>query len=412
MSVASTTSDQVPRAVDAVAAADRGDLGRVDNTLFEHAPPSGLQRRLGLVQPDNLNVARRAWLVVLVGWLPLVVLAIVQSAWTATDELTPLLWEIGVHARYLIAAPLFVIAEAVCAPQLNAIAHRFMGSGIVDERDHADVADAVASTRRLLASPAAEVVVVVLAYLVAAASAFSYPPDQLPVWAQPTGGMPRLSLAAWWHTLVSLPLLLILIFGWLWRLALWTRLLWRVSRLRLRLVASHPDHCAGIGFLGRSVRAFAIVAMALAVIVAGRSAHIVLTGGAFPTPHLYFNVGLLMTILALFVAPLLVFMPPLVDAWRRGTLEYGALANQVGHAFERKWLDGHKTDSSALEKPDFSATTDLYSVAANVYAMRFVPVDLKDLIALALAMLVPFIPVVLLAFPLDVIWKQVKSLLL
>lgn len=407
MSVVSTMSDQAPRAADAVDAADRGD-----DALFEYAPPSGLQRRFGLVKPGELNVVRRAWLVVLVGWLPLILLAIVQSVITRTDELTALFWEIGVHARYLVAAPLLVVAEAVCAPQLNVVAHHFMSSDIVDERDRPKVADAVASTRRLLASPTAEVVMVVLAYLVSAAAAFSYPPDQLPVWAQPTGGMPRLSLAAWWHTLVTLPLLLVLIFGWLWRLALWTRLLWRVSRLKLRLVASHPDHCAGVAFLGRSVRAFAIVGMALAVIVAGRSAHAVMTGGGLPTQHFLFNIGLLVTVIALFVAPLLVFVPPLAQAWRRGALEYGALANQVGHAFERKWLDGQKVDSAALEKPDFSATTDLYSVAANVYAMRFVPVDLKDLIALAVAMLLPFVPVVLLAFPLDVIWTQVKSLLL
>jgi hypothetical protein len=412
MSVVSTMSDQAPPRIEAVGTTERGDAEHGDAALFEYAPPSGAQRRFGLVKPRELNVGRRALLVVLVGWLPLVLLAIVQSLTTRTEELTPLLLEVGVHARYLIAAPQHVIAEAVCAPQLNVIAHRFMSGGIVDERDHAKVADAVASTRRLLAAPAAEVVVVVLAYLVAGAAALSYPTDQLPVWAQPIGGMPRLSLAAWWHTLVSLPLLLILIFGGLWRLALWTRLLWCVSRLRLRLVASHPDHCAGIGFLGHSVRAFAIVGMALAVIVAGRSAHTVMTGGGLPTQHFFFNIGLLVTILALFVAPLLVFIPPLLNAWRHGTVEYGSLANQVGRAFEHKWLDGNRADSAALEKPDFSATTDLYSVAANVYAMRFVPVDLKDLIPLAVAMVLPFVPVVLLAVPLDVIWKQVKSLLL
>ena len=407
MSVASSTSTQPHPAADAAGAADRGD-----DILFEYGPPNGVQQHVGLVKPEDLNVGRRALLVVLVGWLPLILLAIVQSVSTRTNELISLFWEVGVHARYLVAAPLLVIAEAVCAPQLNVIAHRFMSGGIVDEADREKVAEAVRSTRQRLRSPIAEVVVVLLAYLVAGSAAFSFPTDQLPVWAQPIGGMPRLSLAAWWHTLVSLPLLLVLILGWLWRLALWTQLLWRVSRLKLRLVASHPDHCAGIAFLGHSVRAFAIVGMAIAVIVAGRSAHTVLTGGGLPTHHFYFNIGLLVTIMVLFVAPLIVFLPPLLHAWRLGSFEYGALANQVGRAFEHKWLDGHKADSSALEKPDFSATTDLYSVAANVYSMRFVPVGLKDLIPLAVAMVLPFVPVVLLAFPLEVIWKQVKSLLL
>jgi len=36
--------------------------------------------------------------------------------------------------------------------------------------------------------------------------------------------------------LVSLPLLLVLFFGWLWRLFLWVRFLWCLSRLDLHLI--------------------------------------------------------------------------------------------------------------------------------------------------------------------------------
>jgi hypothetical protein len=79
--------------------------------------------------------------------------------------------------------------------------------------------------------------------------------------------------------------------------------------------------------------------------------------------------------------------------------------------FERKWLDPPKVDQTALDRPDFSATTDLYSVVSNVYSMRFLPVDYKDLVVLAVAMLIPFLPVALLVFPVDVILKHAKSLL-
>ena len=65
-----------------------------------------------------------------------------------------------------------------------------------------------------------------------------------------------------------------------------------------------------------------------------------------------------------------------------------------------------------LEKPDFSTVNDLYAVVANVHSIRFVPVDIKDLIMLAAAILLPFVPVVLLAFPLDEIWNYIGSLLL
>lgn len=396
-----------PLAIERVTGMNRTDAG---NFLFERAPPVGVQRRLGLVTPGNLNVGRRALLVVLMGWAPLVVLAAVQSLSAGVDVVTPLLWEVGVHARYLLAAPLLVLAEAACALQLNEVVCHFTRSGIVGDQDRGRFDEAVGSTRRWLRSGVAEVTTILLAYLIAIAAATSYPLEQMPAWAAPVAGMPRYSLAGWWHTLISLPLLLLLIFGWCWRLALWTRLLWRVSRLDLRLVASHPDQCGGLSFLGHSVRAFAIVGMALAAIAAGRSAHLVLAGGGLPTPHFLFNASLLATIAALFVGPLLVFIPTLMRAWQRGTLAYGALANQVGHAFERRWLS-QSVDKSALEKSDFSATTDLFGVVANVHAIRFLPLGLKDLIALAAAMLLPFVPVVLLAFPLEEIWKYTKSLL-
>jgi hypothetical protein len=385
--------------------------GGSDDTLFEHAPPMRAQQRLGLVKAGNLNINRRALLFVLIGWVPLVVLALAQSAAWGTDDLASLLWQIGVHARYLFAVPLLVIAEAACAPQLNEIVRNFIDSGIVDEHGRDRFERAVASTRTLLRSSTAELMLLALAYVVALSAALTHPPDQIPTWAKSGGITPLFSLAGWWHALVSLPLLLMLIFGWIWRLALWTRLLWLISRLPLRLVASHPDRCAGLSFLGHSVRAFAVVALAFSAILAGKSAVLVLSGSGLPTPNLYLNAGFALAIIALFVAPLLVFTPALVNAWRRGTLQYDALAERVGHAFERKWLDERKAGQGALDKPDFSATTDLYSIVANVHAIRLVPVDLKDLIAITVALLIPFVPVVLLAFPLDVIWDHAKSLL-
>jgi hypothetical protein len=388
------------------AAMIRGDA----DALFEHAPPIGLQRKLGLIRPDDLAIRRRALLVVLVAWAPLLLLAVVQSLLARADLVSAVLQEVGLHARYLIAAPILVLAEAACAPQLNAIIRRFCEGGAVGERDLARFDEAVTSTRSLLRSSTAEVGVFVLAYLIVLATALWRPLDQLPIWAQPVGGMPRYSLAGWWHMLVSLPLLLMLIFGWFWRLALWSRLLWRISRLELRLVASHPDGRAGLSFLGYSVRAFAAVALALAIIAAGRSARMVLASGELPIHTLVFDGALLLTVAALFVAPLLVFTPTLMRTWRQGALAYDALAERLGHAFERKWL-ASEADQSARDPADFSAAADLYSVVANVHAIRLVPVGLKDLIVIAVALLAPFAPVLLLAVPRDVLWAHVSSLL-
>ncbi|RWP54833.1 hypothetical protein [Mesorhizobium sp.] len=383
-----------------------------NEVLFENGPPVGLQRRLGLVRGSQLNVGRRAMIVGAVGWAPLLVLAGIQNVTMHTGGITPLLWDAGMHARYLIAAPLLVLAEALCAPRLNAIVRHFADAGLVTNRDRGTYDAAVASTRAQLNSRAAEIIVIALAYLLMSAAAFSLPFDQVPVWHKTGGSAPAFSPAGWWHVLVSLPLLLTLLLGWTWRLALWAHLLWRIARLDLRLLASHPDGAAGLAVLGYSLRAFSLLAMALAAIVAGRSANIVFVDGALPRDHTIFSAGLLVVVGALFAAPLFFFTPMLMRALQRGSFEYGALATQVGAAFEEKWLGRDRpVDKSALEKPDFSATTDLYAIVANVYALRLVPIDLKSIAMLGIALLLPFVPVVFLALPMAEILAGLKGLL-
>ena len=199
--------------------------------------------------------------------------------------------------------------------------------------------------------------------------------------------------------------------GWIWRLALWARLLARIARLDLRLLASHPDHCAGLSFLGHSLRAFSIVALALSTIVAGRTADFVLGARNAPPRFLYVSIGVVVATLLLLVAPLFIFVPTLMRTWRKATFDYGRLAGQTGFAFERAWLDAPEPGARALEASDFSATTDLYAIASNVYAIRFVPIDTKDVLTLIGALALPFVPVLLLAVPLNVILDQVKNLL-
>lgn len=386
--------------------------GPVEGELFENAPPTALQKRLGLIRPRRLSVGRRALLVVLIAWAPIVLLTVGQSFVMGTDGLASLLREVGVHARYLIAAPLLIFAEAECAPRLDAIARHFVNAGLIPDHDLPRYEAAVTSTKRLLDPPSLEIAAIMIAYLLVASSALTYPIEQVPTWHKTAGVAPAYSLAGWWHVLVSMPLLLLLLLGWAWRLALWTRLLWLIAHLDIRLVASHPDRAAGLGFVAQSVRAFAIVALALATIVAGHAARLVLMGGTLPSKDFSINIVLLAVAGALFVLPLLAFTPTLMRTWRRGMFEYGALARRVGVTFEDKWLDADKpVGPSALEKPDFSTMADLYSVAGDAYALRFVPIDIKSLLVLAGALLLPFIPVVLLAIPADTVWMSLKGLL-
>jgi len=109
-----------------------------------------------------------------------------------------------------------------------------------------------------------------------------------------------------------------------------------------------------------------------------------------------------------------VFTPVLRSLRVRGSVEYGTLSCVVGHAFEAKWIsnDAGNGRSDALEAPDFSATTDLYSIASNVYQMRYLPLGPKAVGELIVFTLLPFVPVVLLSVPIDTLLQELKKILL
>jgi hypothetical protein len=65
-----------------------------------------------------------------------------------------------------------------------------------------------------------------------------------------------------------------------------------------------------------------------------------------------------------------------------------------------------------LQTQAFSATTDLYQVAANVYTMKFMPVDLISAALLASATLLPFLPVLLISQPLDQMLSKLAGFLI
>ena len=131
------------------------------------------------------------------------------------------------------------------------------------------------------------------------------------------------SLAGWWFGCVSLPLFQFILLRWYFRLFIWARFLWHVSRIELKLVPTHPDRCGGLGFLASVSAAFAPVAAG-----PGRS-----DGGDDCKPDFFRrgetaavqggNHRLVAVMLFAVFGPLLVFIPVLGRAKRAGLREYG-----------------------------------------------------------------------------------------
>jgi hypothetical protein len=388
-------------------------LSRSESGFFEGEPRSGVSR-LRVVQFGDPHVIRKALLVVGIGWAPLFILSCFQSFVSHSAGVTAFLTDVGAQARFLIAAPLFVLAEQSCAPRLGAIGRNFGNADLVPMHERSRFDTAIRSTGQLLNSPVVAVAIVTMAYVLVLGLARTIPSQGIETWHQSDSAWAfGYSPAGWWHVLVSLPLLIMLMLGWLWRLVLWARFLWLMARLDLRLNAAHPDHVAGLRFVGHSLRAFAIIAFALGAIVAGQVATAMTHRGASLNDYVFVVGGLLVVVVLAFVGPLLIFVRTLLQHTWRGVLEYGALADRMGQQFERKWFrrgDLHR--DNPLAAPDFSATIDLYSIVSNVYAMRPVPIDVQSLTVLVTALLLPFLPVVLMEVPVSTLISTLRKLVL
>jgi hypothetical protein len=380
-----------------------------EHVPFESAPPHRFESWLGLIRAGSPRVVRRAVLALVIGWVPLALLTLLHGDFMRPDHANAFIFDFGAHARFLITAPLLILAESLCAPRLAAIARHFVTGGLVAEAERPAYERAVDSTRRLLQSKAAEILTFVLAYALVASLLFGAADAEVPLWhASIAGGHLAATPAGWWGLLVSLPLLLLLLLGWLWRVGVWTRFLWLMSRMKLRLIPSHPDHAGGLKFVGYSLEAFVPLAFTFGVLGAGVVLNQVVNRGAPPTQFKYLAVGVAVFAVVLFAAPLLVFVRRLIEEHHRGMLAYGAFASRAGDEFERKWLMG-PVDEQTLRSPDFAPTNSLYSIGGHAFAMSRLPFEPRSLAVLAGAALLPFVPVVVLSVPLDVLLRKVAG---
>ena len=187
---------------------------------------------------------------------------------------------------------------------------------------------------------------------------------------------------------VSLPLWQFLLLRWYFRLFIWARFLWQVSRIELKIVPTHPDQCGGMGFLELVSYALAPLLLAQGAALAGLIADQIFFAGAKLPAFKLELVGLVAVLVFAILGPLLVFSPQLVAARRRGLLEYGALAQRQVRELEDKWLRGVAPAGEPL-------TGNVGGSFAAVKSMRPSPFGMRTVLQLAVVTLVPVVPLTL-----------------
>jgi hypothetical protein len=385
-----------------------------DFSLVLGGPLFQLLRRARLSDDALMLVRQRVVVIALLAWLPLLVLSTLEGHVLGGSVAIPFLLDVEAHVRFLVAMPLLIIAELVVHRRMRPLVRQFLERNLLPESAMTRFEGAIASAFRLRNSVLAEVLLIAFVYGVGILIIWrQYVALNTATWyATPSVEGSTLSLAGMWYGYVSLPIFQFLLVRWYFRLFIWTRFLWQVSRIELSLVPTHPDRVGGLGFLANTVFAFTVLAVAHGALVAGQIANrIFFVGATLPDFKAEIAVVLILMLCAV-LGPLLVFAPQLAQAKRKGLREYGTLAQRYVREFERKWLrGGAPADEPFVGSADIQSLADLGNSYEVVRTMRTAPITRDAIVRLAAATLAPIVPLLLTMMPLEELLKKLFAIL-
>jgi hypothetical protein len=318
--------------------------------------------------------------------------------------------DVEVHVRFLVALPILIAAELLVHLRMRPVVHRFEERRIVLPEDLPRYHAAIQSAVRLRNSIPFEVSLLLFVYTFGLWLWHSRIGPDTSTWYAMPGGRWHLTPAGYWYVFVSIPILQFILLRWYMRLFIWFRFLWQVSRINLNLIPTHPDRCAGIAFLGKSVYAFGPILFAQGAMLAGLIATRVLYRGESLLSFKLQTGGFVAFFVFAILGPLLMFTPRMASARRKGLADYGLLAQRYVESFEQKWvLRDPASSEELLGAADIQSLADLGNSYGLVRDMRSVPFGLEDITRLAAATAAPLVPLLLTIFsPEELILRIIK----
>jgi hypothetical protein len=343
---------------------------------------------LGLGPWRPLHLIGRAAVLIALTWLPTAIFA----GWTshthgpATAPGASFFSDFAAYAQFLIGLPLFVVAEAVVGLATHYADTIFADTGVVRHADLRKLARLHGRITRLKDSPWSDLVALALGFALSAAVIeveLRHPPGATWHTYAVAGGGRGLTAPGYWEFFVALPLLN---YWWLrqvWKVILWCFYLYGVSRLRLALVATHPDRTGGIGFISHVQGHFAwlILAYGVSNVAATVGYKLTVEHAEIWMPPVWGPIaGFAVGAPLLFLLPLFMFTRQLYRAKRRAQKLYRQRVIEQARLFEREVLP-----LSAAERTTMPAAIDLQLMARfsdlfeRCEEMRIVPFDFRSM---------------------------------
>jgi hypothetical protein len=385
-----------------------------DYSLVLGGPLFQLFRRTHLSGDALEMIGRRILAISLVAWLPLLVLSLLGGHALGGAIRIPFLNDIEMHIRFLVALPVLIAAELIVHRRIRPVVQQFAARRIIIAEQIPKFHAAINSALRVRNSMFVELASIVLVYTaghwvwrngIAA--------EQASWFARPDGTSLNLTYAGYWLAFVSVPIFQFILLRWYLRLLTWFWLLWRISKLNLRLTPTHPDRAGGLGFLGDCAHAFAPILFAQGALLSGVIADRIFYEGQMLMSFKLEAVGFVLVFVVFILGPLTVFSGQLARAKRKGLREYGQLASRYVQGFDDKWIHGSAAATEdLLGSGDIQSLADLGNSIATVRGMRLVPFGMNSVVMLAVVTVAPLLPLMLTMFSVEELVLKLAKILL
>jgi hypothetical protein len=367
-------------------------------SLVVGGPVYDFLHRIGLIRLDLPNVVRRAVVVVALTWLPLLVLSLKDGLAVGDRVVIPFLYDFSMYGRLVIGLSLLMLAEVVIDPAIRRAVGEFVESGIVQEKELPEFEDALYRARRLRNSTLPELTLLAFAFVPVFMFQSEWGSDHaVSSWHTTLTG---LGAAGWWYATISAPLFHFIVYRWAFRYVVWALLLWRLSRLDLHLMPTHPDRAAGLHFLGLTQVRFGILLTALGCSFAGRIANSLAYEGTSLTEFKILMGVFVVLSVVIALCPLALLAPKMARIRRAGLSEYARLGRQYTEAFDRKWVRTTEPPAEPLlGTSDIQSLADLGNSFTIIEEMSLAPITKRLVLQLAVLAAAPLIPVILVFTP-------------
>jgi hypothetical protein len=366
---------------------------KIPDFSLQGGPLYWLGRRLGFVK--GTNTFRLGLALGLFSWGILIFLVLIHGYFLQSFSLT----YIGVHVRLIIAIPLFFLAETWVLPRMSEFIRNIVDSGLITETDLPHLSADIRRIEKLKDPWILEILLVLAAFII---PMFFKLPGMTGAQDSIDKIMGIGSLwTKYWYLYFCLPLIRYLTLRWAWYLILWWYFLWRVQKLKLNLIPTHPDRSAGLGYLEVVQMHFAPLILASSAIFATAFAENI-SSGVMKFQALYHLVPTIILIYAvIFICPLYIFSNKLWKTKVKGLNEYMVMAHHYVDAFDQKWLRGQNpAGEEQLGTGDIQSLADLNNSVNTINAMRIIPTSRKLIISFAVISIIPMLPLLLLKYPL------------